>query len=490
MKKILLFLTLALLVSFSGFSQKYEGIQSLYVNADESTDPGDRAAGWLAWGPSSPKKIMRFGTQVQGYFNRFEPADLVSHAGEYITRVRYYWPYYSQLPVLWQESRIRVYTGGVFDGEVYEGNMVVDEPTTPPNSSGNKTVYLPEPILITGDEEIVFGVVHYWEYGFLVGVIDDEDPAQIAQYYKPHKSDLVMLINEGEDEEIFSLTAEGEEGYSWSIGAYATPYTWCNPVRDLEVDYVVAGSTCNAVLKWNAPEDNATAKYNVYRDGVRITSGLSAKTFTDKSGTGTNPMDPTKSHVWEVRAICEPAGNESENSMQIEKNACADCEQASNLRVSIGGNCETAKLEWDASPDAKSYKIYKGESTTPVGEVNAPNTTFELQGDFKGKITWKVVTVCPIGQAAAITTTYTCVGINENTFKFSIQPNPAYDKLTINASVDFNSVSVVNFLGQTVISQNNDTQTITLDVSNLPQGVYFVRIASNEGTSVQKFVKK
>ena len=488
MKKILLFLTLALLISFSGFSQKYEGIQSLRANAEELNDPGDRAAGWLTWAASSPHWVFHWKVEIQGVFNRFEPADLASHAGEYITRVRYYWPNHPNLPPeLTKNPKIRVYTGGTFNGEVYEGNKVVDIEAPMPTGSGNKTVYLPEPILITGTEEICFGVVHFWEAGYIFGRMDEEDPQQVSQYYKPNKSDLVMLSSDDEDDEIFSMTAEGEEGWSITVGAYATPYTWCLPAKDLKVEYVIAGTNCNAVLTWNAPDDNPAAKYNIYRDDVKIASSISAKTYTDKSGTGTNPMDPTKPHSWEVKAICEPAGNETDG-IPVNKSACSECDKASNLRVVIEDNCGIAKLEWDASKDATSYKVFKGD--TQVEIVEAPKTTLELQGDFKSKINWKVVSVCPIGQSDPITKETNCVGINENKFNFSIKPNPAHNELTISATTTFNSVYIVNFLGQTVISQNNDTPSTTIDVSNLTQGVYFVRIVSDEGTSVQKFVKK
>jgi len=73
---------------------------------------------------------------------------------------------------------------------------------------------------------------------------------------------------------------------------------------------------------------------------------------------------------------------------------------------------------------------------------------------------------------------------------FTIVPNPAQNDIIISAGVIFNTVEVINFLGQTVISQTNDAQTVKLDISNLTNGVYFVRIASANGTNVQKFVKQ
>jgi hypothetical protein len=73
---------------------------------------------------------------------------------------------------------------------------------------------------------------------------------------------------------------------------------------------------------------------------------------------------------------------------------------------------------------------------------------------------------------------------------FTIAPNPASNQINITAQSDFNTVEIVNFLGQTVLTQMNNSNKAIIDVSNLTNGVYFVRILSNNGISVQKFVKQ
>ncbi|MDR0206207.1 MAG: T9SS type A sorting domain-containing protein [Bacteroidales bacterium] len=479
-------MSLALLIPILGFSQKYEGIQSLYVNTNEIPEfSGDRA-GWFGWATSFSDMgyVMHWPYEIQGIFSRFEPADLTSRVGESITRIRYFWPgNYS--PVIVGGPRARVYTGGSFVGDTYEGNMVVDfEASKPTASQGWKTITLPTPVLITGTEEVCFGVLMHWEEGHIFGTIDYDNPEQTAVYYHPLKSDLVILMDLGEDEEIFSLTDVGNEGYSWWMDAYSTLIAQCDPAKDLKVDYDEVN--CDAVLTWTAPADNPGAKYNIYRDDVRIASSHATTTYLDPTLPTVGGFNPAEPHKWEVRAICS-TGNET-TGISVNKPLCKVCTPASNLKVEIKGNCDIAELTWDASSDATLYKIYKEDEL--VGTVAAPNTSFEMLGEYNKNITWKLITVCSVGEAGAITKITSCVGINENKFKFSIQPNPAHDKLTINATTPFNSVNIVNFLGQTVISQNNDTQTTTIDVSNLTQGVYFVRIVSDEGTSVQKFVKK
>jgi len=73
---------------------------------------------------------------------------------------------------------------------------------------------------------------------------------------------------------------------------------------------------------------------------------------------------------------------------------------------------------------------------------------------------------------------------------FSIYPNPAENHITISSEGDFYTVEIVDLFGRIIQSQMNHANSITLDVSNYTAGMYFVRIISKDGESVQKFVKK
>jgi len=83
------------------------------------------------------------------------------------------------------------------------------------------------------------------------------------------------------------------------------------------------------------------------------------------------------------------------------------------------------------------------------------------------------------------------VGIEKNNkITFLVSPNPATSHITISSENRFNSVEIINFLGQSVISQTIEGNTVSLNIENLTKGVYFVRIATDSGSSVQKFVKQ
>ena len=82
------------------------------------------------------------------------------------------------------------------------------------------------------------------------------------------------------------------------------------------------------------------------------------------------------------------------------------------------------------------------------------------------------------------------VGIEEETAEnaVAIYPNPATTMLNVHAE-NFDNVQVINFLGQVVYSANVTENDFQINVSNLSNGVYFIRL-NGENTVTKKFVKK
>jgi hypothetical protein len=80
--------------------------------------------------------------------------------------------------------------------------------------------------------------------------------------------------------------------------------------------------------------------------------------------------------------------------------------------------------------------------------------------------------------------TEVAIGIQETNFAntFDVFPNPANDMLTFSETL--NEVSVINLFGEITFSTSEPTNTIS--VSDLPDGIYFIR----SGNTVQKFMVK
>ena len=80
-------------------------------------------------------------------------------------------------------------------------------------------------------------------------------------------------------------------------------------------------------------------------------------------------------------------------------------------------------------------------------------------------------------------------GINEGITKsFSFYPNPAKDKIEISI-LENSEIEIVNSIGQVLQKINSRDNSITIDISDFAKGIYFVKVKSENGISVKKFVK-
>jgi sugar lactone lactonase YvrE len=72
-----------------------------------------------------------------------------------------------------------------------------------------------------------------------------------------------------------------------------------------------------------------------------------------------------------------------------------------------------------------------------------------------------------------------------------IFPNPANDELNITSTAQLESLTISNMIGQTVIICGYDTKNAMVNISNLPVGVYVVRVVDREGNKiVRKIIKE
>jgi hypothetical protein len=72
---------------------------------------------------------------------------------------------------------------------------------------------------------------------------------------------------------------------------------------------------------------------------------------------------------------------------------------------------------------------------------------------------------------------------------FSYYPNPVNSNLTINANSKVSSIQVINVLGQTVFTSTPNTKKVSVDMSSLSKGAYFVRVVSDNSTDTIRILK-
>ncbi len=71
-----------------------------------------------------------------------------------------------------------------------------------------------------------------------------------------------------------------------------------------------------------------------------------------------------------------------------------------------------------------------------------------------------------------------------------IYPNPVNDKLTVMAEDAFGTVEIYNLMGALVYSQKGSSNKVEINTTDLPTGVYFIRLTTDQVSETRRFVKE
>ncbi|MGB1038548.1 MAG: T9SS type A sorting domain-containing protein [Bacteroidia bacterium] len=73
--------------------------------------------------------------------------------------------------------------------------------------------------------------------------------------------------------------------------------------------------------------------------------------------------------------------------------------------------------------------------------------------------------------------------------KLTLYPNPASNKLQVSSDVVVEKVIIMNGMGQDVLTIPMHSKTKTIQVGQLPAGMYFVKINQSNTQFISKFIK-
>ena len=92
---------------------------------------------------------------------------------------------------------------------------------------------------------------------------------------------------------------------------------------------------------------------------------------------------------------------------------------------------------------------------------------------------------------AAIAEHKKTAGVAEFEKGFAIYPNPANDRLYIATETEVEEVVIYDIFGRHQVTETPSHQGgVVVDVTNLNSGIYFVKVVTEKGETVQRFVKK
>ena len=159
---------------------------------------------------------------------------------------------------------------------------------------------------------------------------------------------------------------------------------------------------------------------------------------------------------------------------------------------------------FDLAGATGSPELISGSSFTRVTHSNKANSSWSFNWTApsadEGDITFYAAVLAASGssdsndetQLISESVSLSTLGIAEaNLLAFEIFPNPSQDFLTIQLPNEMinGSIELFDYLGRSVKSKKINNIDNKLNLSNLNQGVYFVKVSSEGKIGVQKFIK-
>jgi PKD repeat protein len=156
--------------------------------------------------------------------------------------------------------------------------------------------------------------------------------------------------------------------------------------------------------------------------------------------------------------------------------------------VAMGG---TVKYSITAGAHSTSTVSWAFPGGTPATSTNRhPSVIYNTAGTYNATLTvtnsWGVTTKVKTGIVYV-----GAVGVNElSAATISVFPNPVKDVLNIQGSANIEEVTIMNMVGQVVLSQKTDMTNVTINASDLKSGVYNLRVKMADGFVNKKIVIK
>jgi hypothetical protein len=270
----------------------------------------------------------------------------------------------------------------------------------------------------------------------------------------------------------------------WNVTMVTTVEHPCNVPTNL----TATNPTLDGVtIAWTAEADQTNFELRFGAAGDTTTVETSVNPYT-----ATGLINAT-AYTVAVRAICGE-NNYSEWSAPVSFTTAA-CQPVSGVTVT-GITTSTATVSWTGNGSSAYVVGYGpiGTTTTNCTRQTVTGTSYTITGlEEESQYVVYVQAVCAEGIVSDWTSgvdfTTETQGIEDvDNAAITLYPNPASSTVTLTGIEGEAMVTVVDMNGRQVYSGNTANGSLTVDVSGMAQGAYFVRITGERVNAIRKLI--
>ncbi len=278
----------------------------------------------------------------------------------------------------------------------------------------------------------------------------------------------------------FTLSPTGATSYTYSTGPVVTPVA--------NSSYTITGSNAAGCTNSVAAtvSVNTTPTVSIASTNTTICSGSTATLtasgastylWNTSATTTVITVTPSANTSYTVTGANGTCTNSAVQSVSV--NTTPTVNAVSSLSLICNGQSATL-----TASGANTYSWNTTATTTVISVSPTVTTSYTVTGTTNGCSNTFVVS-----QAVS-----PCTGINANSTALSgllVYPNPNTGEFTIelnNGSVK--NIDVMDLTGRVVISNTSSNDKVDFNINTLANGVYYVRIQSNNTVEIIKIVKQ
>lgn len=281
------------------------------------------------------------------------------------------------------------------------------------------------------------------------------------------------------------LTASGATTYSWNTSA-STSTISVSPVTT--TTYSVLGtnsSNCSNTATFTVAV-NATptlvlgASQTSVCAGSTVNIGVTGATnYTWSTGSNSVSINPTVSATTNYSVVGSTNGCASNTNITITANANPTVSATTSASLICNGS--PAVL---TATGATTYSWNTSATTSTISVTPSVTTSYTVTGTTNGCSNTFVISQAVSGCVGIDTKAASATGIlvypNPNTGEFTIELN--------NGSIK--NIDVMDLTGRVIISNTSSNDKVDFNINTLANGIYYVRIQSNNTVEVIKIVKQ
>ena len=294
--------------------------------------------------------------------------------------------------------------------------------------------------------------------------------------------------NAAEEGHCYHLTIFTERGESDATEAVcAMAEIECSAPKNLTYERLENG---RFKFSWDAAEGENLSGYRVFRkalgDEYKAIKSLTATTYTE-----TGNISFGKVYYYKVKAIYLSTQCESEYATILDHPEWRELEINRTMvpmhLKATSNEPEGLLLEWQPAYAADAYNVYCNGALIAS---NVTETNYTVANEIDAAVIYVTGIQGEVESSPSNKIYYGSYGIEDVADNaLAVYPNPACDNIIVTAP-DLKGMVLYNAVGQEVLRASAANDVCSLNLSDLPRGLYMIKAYTANGTGIQKLILK